>query len=36
MARYRRELEAVLGMPMIDPTQTAVTLAIGALALARG
>lgn len=34
MARYRCRLEAVLGVPVIDPTQAAVTLAIGAVMLA--
>jgi len=31
MARHRRALEAELGVPVIDPTQAAVTFAIGAL-----
>src|SRR6184192_1945439 len=35
MARHRRPLEAVLGIPVIDPTQAAVTMAIGAVQLAR-
>jgi len=33
MARYRRRLEAATGLPVIDPTQSAVTLAIGAVQL---
>jgi allantoin racemase len=33
MARYRRRLEAAVGLPLIDPTQAAVTLAIGAVLL---
>jgi Asp/Glu/hydantoin racemase len=35
MARYRRRLEAELGVPVIDPTQTAVGLALAALLAAR-
>jgi allantoin racemase len=31
MARYRRPLAAALGMPVVDPTQAAVTMAIGAV-----
>jgi Asp/Glu/hydantoin racemase len=31
MARHRRPLEAVLGVPVIDPTQAAVAMAIGAV-----
>ncbi|MFN0160731.1 MAG: aspartate/glutamate racemase family protein [Burkholderiales bacterium] len=31
MARYRRRLEEDLGLPVIDPTQAAVTMALGAL-----
>ena len=31
MARHRRPLEATLGVPVVDPTQTAVTMAIGAV-----
>jgi allantoin racemase len=31
MARHRRPLEAALGVPVIDPTQAAVTMAIGAV-----
>ncbi len=34
MAQYRLELEASLGLPVIDPTQAAVTMAIGAVRLA--
>ena len=34
MARYRAALAADLGVPVIDPTQAAVTLAIGAVQLA--
>jgi allantoin racemase len=34
MSRYRARLEAVLGMPVIDPTQAAVVQALGAVALA--
>lgn len=33
MARHRRPLEDELGIPVIDPTQAAVTMAIGAVAL---
>ena len=33
MARYRRRLETATGLPVIDPTQAAVTLAIGAVQL---
>jgi Asp/Glu/hydantoin racemase len=33
MARFRSPLEADLGRPVIDPTQAAVTLAIGAVRL---
>jgi allantoin racemase len=29
MARHRRPLEAALGVPVIDPTQAAVAMAIG-------
>ena len=32
MARHRKPLEDALGVPVIDPTQAAVTLAFGALA----
>ena len=35
MARHRRPLEAALGVPVIDPTQAAVTLALGAVQFAR-
>src|SRR5262245_25666745 len=35
MARHRAPLEAALGVPVIDPTQAAVTMALGAVALAR-
>jgi Asp/Glu/hydantoin racemase len=31
MARHRRPLEAALGIPVIDPTQAAVAMAIGAV-----
>ena len=31
MARYRAPLAAALGMPVVDPTQAAVTMAIGAV-----
>ncbi len=34
MARHRRPLEAALGIPVIDPTQSAVTMAIGAVQVA--
>ncbi|CEJ15632.1 aspartate/glutamate racemase family protein [Phreatobacter sp. AB_2022a] len=34
MARHRRPLEEALGLPVIDPTQAAVTMAIGTLAVA--
>ncbi len=34
MARYRRRLERKLGLPVVDPTQAAVTGALGAVALA--
>jgi allantoin racemase len=34
MARYRSELEATLGVPVIDPTQAAVVMAMGAVLLA--
>jgi Asp/Glu/hydantoin racemase len=33
MARHRRPLEEALGVPVIDPTQAAVTMALGAVAL---
>lgn len=32
MARHRRNLEAALGIPVIDPVQAAVTMALGAVA----
>jgi allantoin racemase len=35
MARHRRALEDALGVPVIDPTQAAVTMAIGTVQLAR-
>jgi len=35
MARHRGPLEDALGIPVIDPTQAAVTMAIGAVQLAR-
>ena len=34
MARHRKPLEAALGVPVIDPTQAAVTMALGAVAFA--
>jgi allantoin racemase len=34
MARHRLALEQVLGVPVIDPTQAAVTIAIGTVQLA--
>src|SRR5262249_14576970 len=36
LARHRRPLEHALGIPVIDPTQAAVTMALGAVRLARG
>lgn len=33
MARHRKPLEKALGVPVIDPTQAAVTIALGALAV---
>lgn len=36
MARHRRPLEDALGIPVIDPTQAAVTMALGAVAFSRG
>lgn len=33
MARHRKPLEQALGIPVIDPTQAAVTMAIGTLAV---
>ena len=35
MARHRAPLEDALGIPVIDPTQAAVTMAIGAVQLSR-
>jgi allantoin racemase len=35
MARHRQPLEDALGIPVIDPTQAAVTMALGAVQLAR-
>jgi Asp/Glu/hydantoin racemase len=35
MARHRAEVEDTLGIPVIDPTQAAVTMAIGAVQLSR-
>src|SRR5215204_4967934 len=34
MARHRKPLEAALGVPVVDPTQAAVTMALGAVAFA--
>ena len=34
MTRHRRPLEEALGIPVIDPTQAAVTMAIGAISCA--
>ena len=36
MARHRQPLEAALGVPVVDPTQAAVTMAIGAVQFATG
>jgi allantoin racemase len=36
MAQYRRPLQEALGRPVIDPTQSAVTMAIGRVALLDG
>ena len=36
MARHRQPLEAALGIPVIDPTQAAVAMAIGAVQFAGG
>jgi allantoin racemase len=36
MARQRKPLEAALGIPVIDPTQAAVTMALGAVQVGRG
>jgi allantoin racemase len=35
MARHRRPLEEALGVPVIDPTQAAVAMAIGAVQAGR-
>jgi allantoin racemase len=35
MARHRRPLEAALGIPVLDPTQAAVAMAIGTVQFAR-
>jgi allantoin racemase len=35
MARHRKPLEDALGVPVIDPTQAAVTMALGVVQLAR-
>jgi allantoin racemase len=35
MARHRRPLEQALGIPVIDPTQAAVAMAVGAVQLAQ-
>jgi Asp/Glu/hydantoin racemase len=35
MARHRKPLEDALGIPVIDPTQAAVTMALGVVQLAR-
>jgi allantoin racemase len=35
MARHRRPLQEALGIPVIDPTQAAVTMALGVLQLSR-
>jgi Asp/Glu/hydantoin racemase len=35
MTRHRRPLEAALGIPVIDPTQAAVTMALGAVLFSR-
>ncbi len=35
MARHRRPLEQALGIPVIDPTQAAVTMALGAVQFAQ-
>jgi len=36
MARHRVALEDALAIPVIDPTQAAVTMALGAVQLANG
>jgi Asp/Glu/hydantoin racemase len=33
MARHRKPLEEALGIPVIDPTQAAVAMAVGTLAV---
>jgi Asp/Glu/hydantoin racemase len=33
MAQYRHQIEAAIGIPVVDPTQAAVTMAIGAVRL---
>jgi allantoin racemase len=35
MARHRRQLEETLGIPVIDPTQAAVTMALGVVLFSR-
>jgi Asp/Glu/hydantoin racemase len=35
MARHRRQLEDALGVPVIDPTQAAVVIALGAVQFSR-
>ena len=35
MARHRASLEQALGIPVIDPTQAAVTMALGAVQFSR-
>jgi Asp/Glu/hydantoin racemase len=35
MARLRKDLEDALGIPVIDPTQAAATIALGAVQLSR-
>jgi Asp/Glu/hydantoin racemase len=35
MARHRKPHEDALGIPVIDPTQAAVTMAVGAVQLSR-
>jgi Asp/Glu/hydantoin racemase len=35
MARHRGPLQAALGIPVIDPTQAAVTMALGVVQFAR-
>jgi allantoin racemase len=34
MAQYRHRVEQAIGLPVVDPTQAAVTMAIGAVRLA--